>query len=91
MRLNCKPGDLAMIVRTSSGFSSALGHVAVCVAPAPQGSPVTGLFGWIIDPPAMVNGVSHNACADWCLRPIRDNDGTDETLTWLDVPTGVLA
>lgn len=28
---------------------------------------------------------------DYCLLPIRDSDGADETLTWKDVPKGVPA
>lgn len=29
---------------------------------------------------------SEFVCPDGCLRPVRDGDGTDETLTWADKP-----
>lgn len=90
MKLNCRRGDLAVIARTAEEFKDAIGHVAQCVEATP-GHPF--LVGWIIEPPVLVKGISYNACADWCLRPIRNpgDDAADETLTWAGLPGGVLA
>lgn len=84
MKLNCKPGDLAVIVR-SLHRPNCLGKVVKCVRfdPGPKGEPA-----WRIDravgPVLMVDGIGRRG--DWwydkCLRPIRDNDGEDETLQW---------
>ena len=88
MKLNCKPGDLAIVV---SG--AAVGAIVRCVERF-DGPWFDGSFeaGWMIDRvlPTLVFG-SNCFRVDRALRPIRDNDGEDETLQWLEVPRKVAA
>ncbi len=75
--MNCKPGDLAVIVRSlTSSQERNLGHICRCVAPAmsPWGEP-----GWRIEPPTPLG--QHHA-VDVALRPLRDpgDDALDEML-----------
>ncbi len=83
--MNCKQGDLAVIARAYFDHDMKyLGRVIVCA------ELVTGSGGvpcWI--PETKLLGVKW--VADRCLKPIRDSDGTDETLSWIDVPSEVTA
>lgn len=88
MKLNCKPGDLAIVVRSAAGNE---GKIVQCLKVHPSG--VGGLFRfygpvWEIDRPlktlrktpvGTVEGERFFA-PDICLHPIRDNDGEDEML-----------
>ena len=96
--MNCKPGDLAVIVRADN--PSNLGRIVRCVRLADDTGGTYGPSGefagnqcWWID--ASIVSFDKNAvvriCPDYFLRPIRDNDGTDETLTWASKPQGVAA
>lgn len=103
MKLNCKPGDLAVIVGPVSTLSLS-GRIVQCVRLLEDGELVDG-FDWVVDvggPTWLIESsgspmlwgndlVMRRAFADWRLRPIRDNDGEDETLQWLDVPRKVAA
>jgi hypothetical protein len=83
--MNCKLGDLAVIVRNWGPDSQRLlGIVCRVMAPVP------GFWGpgWELAEP-LPNG---DTCIhDECLRPIRDSDGEDETLTWAGKPQEVTA
>ncbi len=89
----CKQGDLAVIVR-SIYRPECVGAIVRCIEYKPNHD---GAPAWIIDrelgPPLVVGGLKR--LGDWwsdaLLRPLRDNDGTDETLTWRDVPRKVAA
>lgn len=76
--MNCKQGDLAVIVKCVGGKSQErnIGHICRCVKAvrAPWGDP-----GWLIDPPAPLG---QTLCTDGSLRPIRDpgDDARDEML-----------
>lgn len=83
--MNCKPGDLAIVVR------------GLDLDPPPKGAIVrlarisrVWSDAWELDPPVFcpVDGREIHV-PDHHLRPIRPqaDDATDETLTWLDVPT----
>lgn len=83
--MNCKQGDMAVIAKPyfAQDFKH-LGRVMVCA------ELVTGSGGvpcWI--PETKLLGVK--LVADRCLKPLRDSDGTDETLSWIDVPNEVTA
>jgi hypothetical protein len=89
--MNCKPGDLAVIVRSTAGNE---GKIVRCIEMLgnmrwvrPDGSSYTAAT-WLIDRELLgFAGESSNEIADWQLRPIRDpGDATDETLEWLPVP-----
>lgn len=82
--MNCRPGDLAVIVR-SKYTPQAVGRIVTCVRLKP--CPRTGAPAWIIDPPVRGSYEDPAGCPrsggwfyDECLSPIRDNDGEDETL-----------
>lgn len=93
--MNCKPGDLAVFVRSHAGNE---GHIVRCLRLAEASDftawrvfagPSTGQV-WLIEGLVRVNPSGRKApfAQDKNLRPIRDpgDDATDETLEWLDVP-----
>lgn len=87
MILRCKPGDLCVIVRTR--FPELLGRFIRVTKPAP--ALACGQPAWFYEGEPMVakSGFVVHAAEDCCLKPIRDpgNGATDQTLTWLPVPT----
>ena len=81
--MNCRPGDLAIVVKSNAGNEGVLLDV---IRQAEIGS-------WLCI--ALTEGVGtirrfmpgdQVICTDSCLRPLRDNDGQDETLTWAGLP-----
>lgn len=81
--MNCKQGDLAVVVR-SRVDPSFIGVIVRCLRHVVRPGASTGEMcdGWVTEP--SVGGFE--STADHCLRPIRDNDGEDETLTWVGKP-----
>lgn len=75
--MNCKEGDLAIVIRNHNGHT---GTVLRCVKLHPE--TIIGAT-WITDQ-TRVNlvGKSSNLWFDRDLRPLRDNPGEDESLTW---------
>jgi len=98
MKLNCRPGDLAVIVKVIR-TPSLLGRIVKCVRLLNEGERVDGYFwikrrenAWLVEScggPMEWAGdfVMRRALADEFLRPIRDSDEPDETLQWVDVPS----
>jgi len=84
--MNCKQGDLA--VKTGGVNTGTIGHIFVCVCRY-DGPWLSRSYapGWKVDR-SFINkdGYRQDVIADEFLRPIRDTDGQDETLTWKDVP-----
>jgi hypothetical protein len=85
MRLNCKQGDLAVIVRSHAHNE---GKIVECVRliPAPFWAIENGPR-WIISTP-VVDSRGHliDSIADKCLRPLRDSGGLDEMLRLVGLP-----
>jgi hypothetical protein len=88
--MNCKPGDLAVVV--SAPFDPHyLGRIVTCVS----FFFVEGMPTWRTDPPmywTCDSGVVREL--PWCdkdLRPIRDQPGEDESLTWAPVPGNLIS
>jgi hypothetical protein len=89
MKLNCKQGDLAVIVRSCCGNE---GKIVRCVALE------TDVFVWAKDgqmwkeplwetePPVHGWDGTISPVADSTLRPIRDSDGQDEMLRLVGLP-----
>lgn len=78
--MNVKPGDLAVVVMgvPERNIGKILRVQRLCAwATVQQGTPV-----WDCDDPDCVY-------ADAALRPIRDQDGEDETLTWAGKPSDI--
>lgn len=96
--MNCKQGDLAIVVRSLFGNT---GKVVTCLnlLPAGYGSYAKELGPiWETDNHNIVSGLMDgtpmrvsNLISDANLRPLRGSDGQDESLTWLDVPSEVPA
>lgn len=90
MKLNCRPGDLAVIVSSSADNE---GKIVRVLSRAYHGvydrnRVVDKSPAWFIEPPLVGwDGATANMALDSQLRPIRDNDGEDETLQWVDVPS----
>lgn len=86
--MNCKPGDLAVVVRCRAN-PAWVGHVLRVV----RLHPIDGVPHWVCEPDTYVHPTDGMLLAwmDRDLRSIRDNDGTDETLTWAPKPEKVEA
>ena len=79
MKLNCRPGDLAVIV---GGIPTKnIGVIVTVVSFNQMKADFYRCHVWDVDGSAGVASVS-----DDCLRPIRDQPGADETLQWASVP-----
>ena len=77
MKLNCKQGDLAIIVR-SADEPQHIGKILRCV----KFNESLGIPAWEFEPE-----IGHFwLCRDSILRPIRDQPGDDETLEWAGQP-----
>lgn len=78
--MNCKQGDLAVVVRSYNGQH---GAIVECVQlfehPLFPGEPC-----WEVRPPLLLGAWCH----DDQLRPLRDNDGEDEILRLVGKPVG---
>lgn len=106
MKLNCKPGDMAVII----GGSVFAGKIVTVLITAPQkefklpdGYPhvAANPRSWVIefhgDTPAFCDGLAspritrYAVGLDSKLRPLRPRTGDDETLTWAGKPEKVSA
>ena len=77
MTLNCKPGDLAVVIRGNP--ESNLGKVVQVVDVNAFWTVHFGEWMWNVADDDI-------SFSDVCLRPIRDQPGADETLTWAGLP-----
>lgn len=86
--MNCKPGDLAVVVRSYAGQE---GKIVTCIEYVGRVVFDNGASHpdcWKVDPPLYVAKDRRKAhiVADSCLRPIRGNDGEDEMLRIVGKP-----
>lgn len=96
--MNCKQGDLAIIVKSYAGNE---GKVVRCVEYLGEVGWLSVFTGqieyvptWGIDVPLPgVEGADWPipAIADYQLRPLRPDEGDDETLSWVGKPKKVAA
>ena len=98
--MNCKQGDLAIVVRSRIPNSPNIGKIVRCLEFVPTNS--IGSFGlkrlydsWRVDTLILTVddkgrplGYS-NMVSDCYLLPLRDDEGQDETITWAGKPEGV--
>jgi hypothetical protein len=92
--MNCKPGDLAVVVNCID--PDCVGSIVRCekFQPGPNGIPA-----WIVDRPISKGGrfpgldyiALKNWIADACLHPIRPDEGEDEMLRITGKPEKVNA
>jgi hypothetical protein len=86
--MNCKPGDLAIIVSASGEVAQHIGKIVRCISVIGEFKPrekfihprlkhlvysVAGGVVWDIE-----ESVGFASASDSCLRPIRDQPGEDE-------------
>ena len=88
MSLNCKPGDLARVIDDPEARVAGIVDKIITVT---QPELLGGLHpAWRYAGPPMVCvcgcGRQIEAVADTLLRPIRGQDGDDETLAWAGKP-----
>lgn len=94
--MNCKPGDLALVVKSKCGNE---GKIVYVVRPATEEEydsfvhKKEGHHWWVEAKGALIFSTAGHGRRETCLpdarlRPIRDpgEDARDETLTWLPVP-----
>lgn len=87
--MNCKPGDLAVIVRCDHEHRWAIGRIVRVVTAVVS---AWGTIGWALEHPLVgPDGQRRDCAADRCLRPIRDQDGEDEILRLVGKPQEVTA
>jgi len=72
--MNCKEGDLAIIVKSNEGWN---GIIVECVR-------ICEYDTWEIKP-KITNGKLFNMCLDSILLPIRDSDKQDEMLNIIKI------
>ena len=86
--MNCKQGDLAIIVRCTLE-PSANGKIVRCVS----SFVIDGHVGWEIDPFVKVSNGYYSSVVDRLLRPIRDpgDDAVDEIVRLVGKPEMVTA
>lgn len=90
--MNCKPGDLAIVVRSAAGN---LGKVVRCIRLATEAEKHELCFFqreamWFTDTPMTSTwGCVDTLMFDAYLRPIRDSDGEDEMLRIVGKPETV--
>lgn len=86
--MNCKPGDLAVIVGKQEDHCAHLeGKIVRVIALDPGGK------HWFYEPPVLYS-MTYGPCvalADFFLRPLRGDEGEDETLQLAGKPQGVAA
>lgn len=86
--MNCRPGDLAIIV-TADRYTpnKVLGTIVRVTELDPNGSPVTGMPSWKLDRLYAVDDFFFNRARDSILRSIRDPgaDAVDEMVEKLGV------
>lgn len=87
--MNCKQGDLAVIVRSAAGNE---GKIVRCVRFIGYVPGFIGEDRWEIDLdlPTMLGGTCRHVMDGW-MRPIRGGEGADETLSWAGKPEKVAA
>lgn len=90
---NCVAGDLAMVVRAADGRLENVGRVIrvtkQSILPGLLGlaASIQGRIFWDFEGNLLCDdGAPADMVDDAVLKPIRDNDGTDETLTWAGKP-----
>ena len=81
--MRCKVGDLCLIVRTARKHAHLIGRFTTVLAPAS----LHPAADWQID--VIVPGYDFVEIRDKDLLPIRDQPGTDETLTWAGLPSQI--
>jgi hypothetical protein len=90
--MNCRSGDLAVIINAPHVFKHHIGRIVSCATLVMTRD---GFDAWMLETPFkdVVFGRSGicTGVADMHLRPIRGQEGQDETLTRLDVPIEVSA
>lgn len=102
--MNCKPGDLAVIVRSEgSGIAGEIsrkivGNIVKVTHLRKAESvfcPCDEVWNFLEVIKVSVNGINYLATGigDHCLRPIRDpgEDAQDESLNWLPSPNKEIA
>lgn len=84
--MNCKPGDLAVVVNASEVPANA-GKIVRVTHINPLVLALFGKLFWEFEGELLADdGSPCDLVDDTVLRPIRDNDGEDETLTWAGKP-----
>jgi hypothetical protein len=83
--VNCKPGDLAIVIHTTPTFSEFLGHI---VRVKDLALTKRGNMAWQTDPQFVKDGVVVLA-NDECLRPIKWSGERDEMIVRIGKPERV--
>jgi hypothetical protein len=79
--MRCRPGDIAVIVRQFGAvdYSDAIGRIVRVLTVKSPGY-------WNLESPVVIRAGAFVTVCDDCLRPLRPDEGTDETMTWAGKP-----
>lgn len=95
MKFNCKSGEIAIKVRASVGDSIPVGAVVKTIEHRTITHALTGekIPAWLVEysPPNIDPWRGTWSVRDEHLKPIRPDEGDDETLAWAGKPEGVAA
>ena len=89
--MNCKPGDLAIVVKmprlAPACFKQLIGRIVrvVVYRRALANRPSFTEYVWQLEEQIPIGRFIVLGLDDDILRPLRDNDGIDETLTWKEL------
>lgn len=98
--MNCKPGDLAIVVRSKMGNLGKVTRVVRLLQPGDIVQSECGTLVWVVQPDRRAIWLTETAFVlkfgnslvlemtafeDAHLRPLRDNDGVDETLREMEL------
>lgn len=90
MKLNCKPGDLAIKIKSDPNDMIPTGTILICIKYQKiKHSETSVIFdAWSVEYHGVEIKENGNlwVCRDENLIPICDQLGEDETLTWAPVP-----
>lgn len=91
--MNCKPGDLAVVV--GGRFPQNVGKLVRVIEPQPgrSGAWLVECLASMASTYGVLSAGAIATCFDAQLRPIRDpgDDAVDETLQWLPAPSKEVA
>lgn len=96
--MRCKKGDMAIVIRASADSAIPRDSIVRCIQFYSGMAQIEGrdkfehVSVWLVEyrGQEQEGGYSFNV-RDEDLRPIRDNDGEDETLQWAPVPVKEIA
>jgi hypothetical protein len=91
--MNCRPGDLAVLIKSTQGYEGAIVEVVSWAGDYEFRNDCTAA-SWLCKVPSSMEWMAghqtpagHLHIPDSWLKPLRNDPGTDETLEWKSLPS----